>query len=174
MMNVNGKMIAVLGFVIILLTYLADLFSALFQFNLNINQIYAVGLLIAAIGFGIQWLSNKEFIDLLSAGTLGIAALRMLLITYFRNDLVGWLSTVGSSLYLFVMAVRAIQINKTSLNKFISFACICAGIYYIFSPHIVIGWAYSLIGYQNWLIVIWLTGYVVSTCVCILECLQEY
>ncbi|MBQ6907031.1 MAG: hypothetical protein IJQ28_01515 [Clostridia bacterium] len=174
MINVNGKTVTILGFGVIFLMDLAYLCSAIFGFNLDINIIYAVALLITAGGFGIQWLSNKENIDLLSAGTVGIVALISLIQNYtYFNGYLNWVMSVASSLYFFVMAVRAIQINKTSFNKLVSFACICAGIYYIFASHIVWEWLYPSIGFQNWIIIIWNIGYVVCSGSCLLECLQE-
>ena len=65
-----GKKLALLGFAASFLVILADYFIA----TIFVSFLYPITMLIAALGFGVMWLCDREMIDLGIAGMIGLLA----------------------------------------------------------------------------------------------------
>lgn len=172
----TGKKFALLGFGLNLLVnvlFILSLFIPLNAINtiLNCGQYVSIG--VAAFGFLIMWLADKEMIDLLSCGATGIAAFLGLLNSVgiintgsqFGSILV---SAILSAFYI-VLALRA-----KDFNIFVSLLLVCAFIYQVFSGLFFVNFLYAQVGLPFLLtFLVWFVGYAICAGICFVEIKME-
>ena len=172
----NRKKLALLGFGLNLLVnvlFILSLFVSLNSMNtiLNCGQYLSIG--IAAFGYLLMWLSDKEMIDLLSCGATGIAAFLGLLNSVgiintgsqFGSIII---SAILSAFYI-VLALRA-----KDFNIFISLLLVCAFIYQVFSGLFFVNFLYGQVGLSFSLIfLVWFIGYAICAGICFVEVKME-
>ena len=137
---------------------------------LDYGQLFSIG--IAAFGFLLLWLSDRELIDLLSCGVTGIAALVGLLSGFgfirvhslFVSIII---SAISSSFYI-VLALRA-----KSFNRLISLLLVCAFIYQC-SNFFIINFLYQQIGFPLFpTLLIRFVGFAICAGICLIEVKME-
>lgn len=138
---------------------------------LNCGQYLSIG--VAALGFLLMWLSDKEMIDLLSCGTTGIAAFLGLLnsvgIINTGNQFGSIIVSAILSAFYIVLALRA-----KDFNILISLLLVCAFIYQVFSGVFFVNFLYARIGLPFFLIfLVWFVGYAVCAGICFVEVKME-
>lgn len=172
----NGKKLTLLGFGLNLLVnvlFILSLFVPLNAMNtiLSCGQYLSIG--VAAFGFLLMWLADKEKIDLLSCGATGIAAFLGLLNSVgiintgsqFGNII---FSAILSAFYI-VLALRA-----KDFNIFISLFLVCAFIYQVFSGLFFVNFLYAQVGLPFLLIfLVWFIGYAICAGICFVEVKME-
>lgn len=172
----NGKKLILLGFGLNLLVnvlFILSLFIPLNAINtiLSCGQYLSIG--IAAFGFLLMWLADKEMIDLLSCGATGIAAFWGLLnsmgIINAGSQLGSIIVSAILSAFYIVLALRA----KDS-NVFVSLLLVCAFIYQVFSGLFFVNFLYAQVGLPFFLIfLVWFIGYAICAGICFVEVKME-
>lgn len=125
-----------------------------------------ISISLAALGFLLMWLVNKDIIDFLSFGATGISALLGLLSSMGIVIPIGRIvfSIILSAFYI-VLALRA-----KNFNIFISLLLVCAFIYQAFSGRFFARYLYGL---PIFLIFVWYIGYVICAGICFVEARME-
>ena len=134
----NGRKLTLLGFGLNLLVNILFILSLFISFNaintiLSCGQYLSIG--VAALGFLLMWLADKEMIDLLSCGATGIAAFLGLLNSvgiintgsqfgniifplYFRLSTLYWHLEQKISIYLYLCFSFVLLYTKYSQDYF--------------------------------------------------------
>lgn len=172
----NGKKLTLLGFGLNLLVnvlFILSLFVSLNAMNtiLSCGQYLSIG--VAALGFLLMWLTDKEMIDLLSCGATGITAFLGL---FNSVGIINTGSQFGSiivstmlSVFYIVLAHRA-----KDFNIFISLFLVCAFIYQVFSELFFVSFLYAQVGLLFMLIfLVWFIGYAICAGICFVEVKME-
>lgn len=177
----NGKKLTLLGFGLNLLVnviFVLELFvSNVFYVStnvmstlLNCGQYLSIG--VAALGFLLMWLMDKEMINLLSCGATGMAAFLGLLDSFriinTGSQFGGIIMSAILSAFYIVLALRA-----KDFNIFISMLLMCAFVYQVFSI-VLVNFLFAKFGLPFFLIfLVWNIGYVFCAGICFLEVKME-
>lgn len=172
----NGKKLTLLGFGLNLLVnvlFILSLFVSLNAMNtiLSCGQYLSIG--VAALGFLLMWLTDKEMIDLLSCGATGIAAFLGL---FNSVGIINTGSQFGSIIVSTILSVFYIVLahRAKDFNIFISLFLVCAFIYQVFSELFFVSFLYAQVGLLFMLIfLVWFIGYAIYAGICFVEVKME-
>lgn len=167
----NGKKLVLLGFgmnLFVNVLFILNLFI-LNSFNAILGCCQYLSIGIAALGFLLMWMVNRDVVDFLSCGATGVATLLGLLqsigiITVYSQAGNIVVSGLVSAFYV-ALALRAVK-----SNMFITLLLICAFIYQVFSGSFFINFLYAKIGIPYLpVFAMWFVGYAVCAGICFLE-----
>ena len=173
MIGLDGKKIVSIGFVLFFMAQILAVLDIIFSLRMSIGWlINMASMLIICMGFGLNWLSNGNGLDFISAGTAFFMVLIFLMKRVSKSGNFQEFLASATCIIYFLMAIRAFLVNKTGYNKLFAIMLGLAGLYNIISLDVV-GWFWRLTGSINFGVLVMNVGFAICSGICLLECFQE-
>ncbi len=171
MFQVDEKKIITIGFIgamFVEIIYLVSLFV-----NINstfLSLFHIVAFCIVALGYFLRFINNRESIDFITTGAVGVNILiNILWLTpiYFYSNFMQIFTCVLSSTYFLILAIRA-----KKYNPLLVLLLVCAFAYFSFS-NLVVDLLFEINLPYMVILVCWYLGHILCAGLCVIESSYE-